>query len=73
MSTQIVTVTDKGCHGINTVAESQGEKLFIFVMVGQAAHEDCREKYANEREIALHLKKKCKFNTQENEKEMFEV
>ena len=52
----MVTLTEKGCHGINTAAESRGHKLFA--MVGQSAHKDCREKFTNKRDIALYLKRK---------------
>ena len=46
-STEMVTLTKKGCHGINTAAESRGEKLFA--TVGQADHKNCREECANKK------------------------
>ena len=64
----MVTLTEKGCRGINATDESRGEKLFA--MVSQAAHKTCREEHTNKKDIALHFeKKKCQFNTQENEQE----
>ena len=52
----MVTLTEKGCRGINATDESRGEKLFA--MVSQAAHENCREEHTNKKDIALYLKRK---------------
>ena len=41
-------------------------------MVGQVTHKNCREEFTNKKDITFE-KKKCKFNTQENEKEKSEV
>ena len=52
----MVTLTEKGCRGINATDESRGEKLFA--MVSQAAHKTCREEHTNKKDISLHLKRK---------------
>ena len=64
----MVTLTEKGCRGINATDESRGEKLFA--MVSQAAHENCREEHTNKKRHRITFeKKKCQFNTKENEQE----
>ena len=43
-------------------------------MVGQVTHKNCREEFTNKKRHRITFeKKKCKFNTQENEKEKTEV
>ena len=61
--TEMVTLTEKGCRGINATDESRGEKLFA--MVSQAAHKTCREEHTNKKDIALHLKRKSAKKTNE--------
>ena len=64
----MVTLTEKGCGGIKVTDESRGEKLFA--MVSQAAHKTCREEHTNKKRHRITFeKKKCQFNTQENEQE----
>ena len=51
-----VTLTRKGCDGINVASNSRGESLNI--VPGQTVHKDCRRTYCNRHVIAREARKK---------------
>ena len=47
ITSEMVTLTEMGCHGMNAATESRGDKLYS--MFGQAARKNCREEYTNKK------------------------
>ncbi len=52
---QSVTLTEKGCRGINRASEARKDR--VSCVPGQQVHQECRRKYCHPREVAKALNK----------------